>query len=143
MSILLRRFAAALGLLAVLLSVPQGVLVLCAGAGGHLALEALCAEGPAGAHDHADASRPADAGHCECGEGCGPCRDSQVGIALASTRARDHEVVTVLLDAPAPAASPVAAFVSAPPRLALTPAAPARTPSAAASRVRAGLQLRI
>jgi hypothetical protein len=73
-----RPIFAAAALLALLGTLPQGLAVLCVGPDGHLAVElrgVSVAEGAA-------ACRPATPqlcqDHCECHDGCGPCRDSEL-----------------------------------------------------------------
>jgi hypothetical protein len=103
----LARAAAArlLVLLAVSLGFPQGVAVLCAGPGGHLAVE-FAAGIPAAAPEAASDG-------CGCGEECGPCRDVQVGHDDSAYRPAPAPYAA---DPPAACVGPVPeAVVTAPP----------------------------
>lgn len=141
MSILLRRSSAAAALLSVLLCLPQGSLVLCVAESGHLAIEAVCGVDTA---DHADdAPGPGMLSHCECDDGCGPCRDSQVGTELSAARVREHLAETATGPATQPLVASLAARLTPPPARAwLSHAAPAVAPPALA-RIRSGVQLRL
>lgn len=72
-----------LALLCAVWCVPQGLVVLCAGEDGHVAVEVLhptesaTPEGP---------SHSEEPGECGCRDGCGPCRDTRVGPDLSTSR---------------------------------------------------------
>jgi hypothetical protein len=139
MSILLRRTSAILSLLALVLCLPQGTLMLCAGEGGHVALEAACGDDASVAHAEQAAGVPE--GGCDCDSGCGPCRDSQVGAELSPGRVRDHGpgAADALGSAVLLPSATVPPSLAAPPRAARLAMAPPRPPA----RVAAGVQLRI
>lgn len=132
--------SAAAALLSVFLCLPQGTLVLCASESGHLAIEAACGSG-AEAHEQAPPA-PGMTDHCECDDGCGPCRDSQVGTELSAGRVREHRAESSTFAA-LPMAAPLAATFALPPAPARTVLrAPDAAPPALA-RVRSGVQLRL
>jgi len=72
-----------LALLSAVWCVPQGLVVLCAGEDGHLAVEIL--HTPEGAWDEGS-SHTEKPGTCGCRDGCGPCRDTRVGPDLSASR---------------------------------------------------------
>ena len=75
-----RSISTLLALVSFLLSMPQGVLVACVGVSGQVRIEVSSwepltsevlrvREGPASSADQ-----------CVCGDGCGPCRETEIGL---------------------------------------------------------------
>ncbi len=98
----LRQLSAAFALLAYLLALPEGVLVLCMGAGEHRAIEAAC-QGHSAQDDAAHVDEP-----CACDGDCGPCADAPLGLdhsALHSLAQRESVAPAPLAVSPAPCAN--------------------------------------
>jgi hypothetical protein len=75
-----RRWHALLALLLVLSGLPQGLLVVCVGENGHVAIEVAGAPARAAAATRAASAAPAiETAPCGCGDDCGPCHDSEIG----------------------------------------------------------------
>jgi hypothetical protein len=94
-----RRFVLRSGLLLSLLSLlmgaPSGVLILCNGADGHVALELAQPEAAPAAVDVSAVSTLVSA--CYCDAGCGPCEDNELGLSPTISRSSERRA----LDAPA------------------------------------------
>lgn len=75
------RLSALLALASFLLSMPQGVLVACVGVGGQVRIEVSSSEplltemAPPVRTDLVSSADP-----CTCGDGCGPCRETEIGL---------------------------------------------------------------
>lgn len=83
-----QRLGALLALLAMLLAVPHGLVVVCTGEDGHVAIE--FAEGSA--HADAHAATPCFAEElCGCGSACGPCTDAPLGHDASIHPAKPRE----------------------------------------------------
>lgn len=96
----LRRLAALILLVTLFLGVPQGMLVVCVGDAGHIALEI---QGDA----HASCELPPAAeATCECAHDCGPCTDARLGAATEAALLRDQRSAAVDSSAPATAPAP-------------------------------------
>ncbi len=104
----LRQLSATLALLAYVLALPEGVLVLCMGAGEHRAIEAACQDH--GAQDEAaHVDEP-----CDCSGDCGPCDDAPLGLdhsALHSIAPRESIAPAPLAVSPAPSAHLLGALI--------------------------------
>ena len=72
------RLSALLALASLLLGMPQGVLVACVGVGGQVRIEVSSSEPllPERVPIHFVGS----ADQCTCGDGCGPCRETEIGL---------------------------------------------------------------
>jgi hypothetical protein len=122
-----RAIGPAVSLVALLLGLPQGLLVVCLGADGHVAVEvAGHAESAATTPLHAEAESPFH--DCSCNDGCGPCRDSRLGLDNGGAHvsvARDYGVAL------APSCLPAEpARVTMAPATVSDPATPSAPPSA-------------
>lgn len=99
MRLFIHRLILAVTMATSLFHLPEGVVILCQQESGQVAIEfshgGLLHDGPASG---------ASGTPCRCGEGCGPCRDTQVGPdeLLASAAAPARAPGTALLTAVAP-----------------------------------------
>lgn len=89
MTSLRQRLGALLALLAMLLAVPHGLVVVCTGEDGHVAIE-FTAEGSARADDHTAAPCLTEE-LCGCGSPCGPCTDAPLGNDASFHPAKPRE----------------------------------------------------
>jgi hypothetical protein len=97
-----RLLAAVLVLLSSSWCLPQGLMVVCAGENGHMALELV--HPPEGAAEAR--TEPGCAEECACRDGCGPCRDTRVGPRFSASRMDPRRLSPPEL-APAASVTPV------------------------------------
>lgn len=85
--------------LAFSLSLPHGIAVLCVGSDGRVALE-LAAPAIAGARvDDGTRELSSDVRSCPCGDDCGPCTDTPLGVGNVFLRLQRGSQVPSLLAA--------------------------------------------
>jgi hypothetical protein len=83
-----QRLGALLALLAMFLTVPHGLVVLCSGEDGHVAIEFAEVAAHAEAHE-ADPCLAQEL--CGCGSPCGPCTDAPLGNDASFHPAKPRE----------------------------------------------------
>jgi hypothetical protein len=77
--------------LALFAGLPSGLLVLCVGSAGHVAVEFGGGPAVARAADASGAGGLTSCDACDCGDDCGPCEDSGFDSGGPTLRARASE----------------------------------------------------
>lgn len=75
-----RPISALLALVFFLLSMPQGVLVACVGVSGQVRIEVSSGEPLTSEVLRVREGPASSADQCACSDGCGPCRETEIGL---------------------------------------------------------------
>ena len=75
-----RSISTLLALVSFLLSMPQGVLVACVGVSGQVRIEVSSWEPLTSEVLRVREGLASSADQCACGDGCGPCRETEIGL---------------------------------------------------------------